>query len=294
MTNEEIVAKIRAGENVSENLESLYLQNEGLIAKIASCYIGKEELEDLKQEGYFGLMTALELWSPEGGASFSTYAFQWIRSAIKRYIDDNGSIVRLSSHQLERIRKYKRAVESFCQSFGKNPTSRELAFYLRISPDEVDKIKRDAQFLNVRSTSETIGEDESLTLGDTIEDERNGIEVTLEEIQNEELARLLWSLVDDLEENESEVLRERYKEGLTLQTCGDKLGLPKEEVHKIEIKALRKMRKPSIRRQLEPYIEERALSVARQSSGLGAFRRTMTSAPERAVLFIEEYERRAL
>ena len=239
-------------------------------------------------------MTALELWTPEGGASFSSYAFQWIRATMKRYIENNGSIVRLSSHQLERIHKYKQAVERFSQSFGKNPSSRELAFYLGITPDEVDKIKRDAQFLNVRSFNEIIGDDESLTLGDTIEDEKNGVEDALDEIQNQELSLLLWSLVDTLEENESEVLRERYKEGLTLQTCGDKLGLQKEEVRQIEMKALRKMRKPSIRRQLEPYIEERALSIARQSTGLGAFRRTFASSPERAVLFIEKYQKHAL
>lgn len=294
MTNEEIVEKIRSGENVSENIERLYLQNEGLIGKVASRYIGREDFEDLKQEGYFGLMTALELWSPEGGASFSSYAFLWIKATIKRYIENNGLVVRLSSHQLERIHKYKQAVERFCQSFGRNPSSRELAFYLGIAPDEVDKIKRDAQFLNVRSFNETIGDDESLTLGDTIEDEKNGVEDALEEIQNEELSLLLWSLVDTLEENESEVLRERYKEGLTLQTCGDKLGLQKEEVHQIEIKALRKMRKPSIRRQLEPYIEERVFSIASHTTGLETFRRTGTSAPERAVLFIEKYQKHAL
>lgn len=287
MSNEELVAKIRAGEDVEKNVERLYFQNEGLIGKIASHYIGYCEIEDLKQEGYFGLMTALELWSPDGGASFSTYAFQWIRQTMRRYVDNCGALVRLPTHTIDRIYKYKQAVESFNQSFMRNPSSRELAFYMGVSPSEVEKIKRDAQCLNPKSTDETLGEDESLTLGETISDEKDEIEDVLERVQREELSLLLWSLVDNLEKRESEVLRKRYKEGLTLRNCGEDLGISVEGVRQIESKAMRKMRKSSVRKQLEPYLDERAVSVAYSSTGLGTFRRTWTSAPERAVLYLE-------
>lgn len=131
------------------------------------------------------------------------------------------------------------------------------------------------------------GEDESLTLEDTIRDERDEIENTLERVQREELSRLLWSLVDNLEKRESDVLRKRYKEGLSRKNCGEELGISAERVRLIENRAMQKMRSVSVRKQLESYREERALSVAYSSTGLGTFRRTWTSAPERAVLILE-------
>lgn len=289
MTNEELVEKIHAGENVEENIERLYFQNEGLIAKIASRYIGEEDFEDLKQEGFFGLMTALELWSPDGGASFSTYAFYWIRQTLRRYIDDKGALVRLPGYQKDRIHKYEKEIEKFRQHFGKTPTAKELSLSLNISPDEVDKIKDDAQFLHLKSINEAIGDDTSLTFGDMIADEKNGIDDALERIQDQELSLLLWSLVDDLEKEESQVLRMRFKDGLTFNDCGENLNISKERVRNIEIKALKKMRDPAIRAKLTPYIEDRALVIASHSAGLKSFMTNWTSAPERAVIFIENY-----
>ena len=289
MTNEELVLLVHNGENVKENTLSLYFQNEKLIEKIASKYKGREELEDLKQEGFFGLMVAVDLWSPDGGASFSTYAYYWIEQSIKKYVYDNGTTIRLPTYQINRILQYNRAVESFRQSFSRDPSIKELSRYMELSPDEIEDIQRESQYLNLRSTNETIGEDESLTLGDTIQDERDEIEDVIEKIQREELSLLLWSLVESLEKNESEILRKRYKENLTLKSCGEDLNLSIERVRQIEKKAIKTMRKEPIRKQLEPFIEDRFYSIAQQTTGLGTFKRTWTSSPERAVLYLEQY-----
>lgn len=292
MSNEELVLKVQAGEDVDKNIERLYLQNEGLIRKVSSHYMGVEDLEDLKQESYFGLITAIELWTPDGGANFATYAFQWIRQTLRRYIDNCGTLVRLPSHAKDRIFRYKQAVENFRQEFMRDPTSRELALYLGVTLEEVDKIKRDAFCLNPRSTNEIISEDESLTLEDLLEDEKDDVGDLLDEIQKEELSLLLWSLVDELEKNEAEVIRKRYKYGHTLQSCGEELGISKDKVRNIESKALRKMRRSSVRKKLEPYIDERVVSVAYKSTGLGSFKRTWTSAPEMATLILENNKNR--
>lgn len=48
MTNEQLVARIRAGEDEAENMLKLWQQTEGFIAKLAMKYQGCTELDDLK------------------------------------------------------------------------------------------------------------------------------------------------------------------------------------------------------------------------------------------------------
>ena len=58
MTNEQLVLEYQAGNR--EALEQLYLQNMKLIDKIIRRYGGNGELEDLRQESYFGIVKAAE------------------------------------------------------------------------------------------------------------------------------------------------------------------------------------------------------------------------------------------
>ena len=63
MTNEELVIEYQTGNKAV--IEQLYLQNRGMIEKIVRRYAGIEELDDLRQESFFGLVKAAELWKPE-------------------------------------------------------------------------------------------------------------------------------------------------------------------------------------------------------------------------------------
>ena len=92
MTNEELVLSIQQGKNPEKCLEELFLQNRGMIAKLAIMTGGAEEQEDLQQQAYFGLIKAVERWDPQGGASFITYASYWIKAEMQRYLKSNALI----------------------------------------------------------------------------------------------------------------------------------------------------------------------------------------------------------
>ena len=51
MTNEQLVAQIKAGEDVTRNMEQLYLQVRDYIHSVAMKYRNSGEVEDLEQEG---------------------------------------------------------------------------------------------------------------------------------------------------------------------------------------------------------------------------------------------------
>ena len=52
MDNEQLVARIQAGENKADNMLQLWQQNRGFIATMARKYTNLAEMEDLEQEGY--------------------------------------------------------------------------------------------------------------------------------------------------------------------------------------------------------------------------------------------------
>lgn len=60
MTNEQLVAQIKAGEDVQKNMEQLYLQVRDYIHSVAMKYRNSGEVEDLEQEGYLALHAAIE------------------------------------------------------------------------------------------------------------------------------------------------------------------------------------------------------------------------------------------
>ena len=59
MTNEQLVARIQAGENTAENMLQLWQQTKAFVAKLAKKYKGYAEFDDLMQEGYLGLNEAV-------------------------------------------------------------------------------------------------------------------------------------------------------------------------------------------------------------------------------------------
>lgn len=289
MTNEQLVLEYQAGN--MEVIEQLYLQNSGMIERIARRYGGLEELEDLRQESYFGLVKAAELWKPEKETAFMTYAAYWIRAAIHRYIDNCSGVVRIPTHKRAQIGRYNKAVSSYRVRFGRDPSDRELCAALDITKDQLKDLKKDIQAARIRSTSEPIGgEDDDLTLEDTLAAAGDPIGEALERMQREQLSAELWSCVDDLEPRESAVIRSRYgnEQALTLKECGENLGVSVERVRQVEAAALRKLRKPRYTKRLIPYLDDgTARSWGMRGTGRGVFERA-GSVQERAMMLLEE------
>lgn len=85
MSNEELAARIKDGKR--EYIEILWNQNQGIIRKIAGRYLWRAQImrydfEDLTQECYFALVSAVEAYKPEGGYMFITYLVYHIRNTL--------------------------------------------------------------------------------------------------------------------------------------------------------------------------------------------------------------------
>ena len=66
-----------------------------LVESIARRFSGAAEpIEDLAQEGYIGLITAIDLYDSTKNVKFSTYATHFIIGQIKHCLRDRGKIIK--------------------------------------------------------------------------------------------------------------------------------------------------------------------------------------------------------
>lgn len=291
MTNEELVFKIQRNEDREQCLESLYAQNRNMIASIANKYKAFIEFDDLMQEGFIGLCRACENYDSCKGVKFLTYAVYHIEQCMSRYVDDNRSAVRVPVYQGATLRKYEKLVDDHIKRTGKEPADRYLLLHLGITLAQLEQIRKDARALKVASLDAPMQDDSgTATLGAMIKDPEDHFEKAEDHVQNEQLAKEIWGIVDSLQPEQSAVIRERYKNNQTIEGTAARLKTTKRKVSGIEQKAFRRMRSRKNRERLLPYVMESDMiySISVGYSNYGYFAQTWTSAPERVVLMEEE------
>ena len=141
VSNEELVEQIRSVRKVSENMETLYKNNLPLIRQFIRPYIYFEPEADLLQQAYCGLWEAVQRYESSENVLFMTYAKFWILQDIRRYLEDNGSLIRIPSYKRQEIIKYKQFIRNFAREQGRTPTTEEIADFLGISEKEVESIQ---------------------------------------------------------------------------------------------------------------------------------------------------------
>lgn len=285
MTNEQIVARIRAGEDEADNMLQLWQQNKGFVYKIAKKYSGYAEMDDLIQEGYIGLCEAVRQYDPDRGASFINYATFWIRIAMQRYIDNCCSVVRLPVHAREEIREYNKAVEQYKQYYGHEPTESNLCAMLGVDREKINVIQENARKGQIDSLNRVIGgDDDDFTIADTVacgEDMEGDV---IQELDWENMSRELWLAVDQLPDNLPKVIRFRYLEGKTLKDTGKVMGMTWDAVRQQQEKAFRMIRAGKRGGKLRRYCEEYLSAAPIHHVGVESFKRTWMSEVEREVM----------
>lgn len=284
LKNEELVKLIQNGTNVTENMQQLWQQNQGFIFKIAIQYQNMSELDDLIQESYFGLCKAVDHYNPDMDASFIHYASFWIRQQLIRYIKKNKT-VRIPEHTHGKIREYKKAVQQWQQRYHREPTEAEISDYIGIDGKTLEEIKRSALMGKIGSLDVPVGEESDGTLYDLIPSGMDDKEDVLNKVANEELAEVLWGMVEELPGQQSEVLKMRFKDNMKLREIGAVYGFSIDWARQIENKGLRTLLNPKRSRILREFLDdERIYNSALHGNGVSSFSNTWTSSTERIAL----------
>ena len=192
------------------------------------------EVEDLQQVAGIALLKALEKFEPERGYRFVTYAVPTVTGDIRNYLRDKGGSMRIPRDARQKLFHMTREREQFSQANLREPTAKELAAAMGISPDELLMLLQIKNQSEAASLEEKMGDQES-EFGSLLGHRDAGFD----KIEDQEWMRWVYSKVND---TERELLRLRYQEQMGQRETAKHLGVSQMQVSRMERRILARLR----------------------------------------------------
>ena len=214
--------------------------NLGLVRTIARDFRDRGlEKDDLIGEGNLGLFRAVERFDPGQGVRFSTYAAYWIKQAISDALINRTATIRLPAWMVRLLTRWRRAEQELGRELGRPPVFKEIANAMGLSAEQRTMVIR---ALESRELLPGGGGRESGS--DSLAGVSDG-HPTPDRLEGEEQRALVRRRMGRLDDRERAVVSLRYGlqgEPMTLKEIGERLGVTREWVRKLEHKALAKLR----------------------------------------------------
>lgn len=295
ITNEELVSRAQGGDR--DSLLMLWENNKGLVHKTIQPYLGSLEFDDLMQEAFIGLSNAVQKYDPGAGCAFSSFMVSCIRWELLGYIETSGAPVKLPRSMWAKIRQLNKTRDELREALGRNPSTEELAREMGLSADQIQLMTMAISRKTPSSMDAPVSGDdgsESGSLGDLLADPCNGIENAEEALEREELAEVLWGIVDELPDLQSRVIRKAFRDELTYAQMAELFHVSEDAIRSARASAMKRLQNYKIRNRLAPYVDGDLIAKTVKMSSFSAWKSSGMSGPEYAVIKIEEREEQCL
>ena len=236
-------------------LEWLILNNANLVHKIVggyrSFYNHKLAYDDLFSVGLEGLMRAIEKFDFSYSNNFATYASYWIRQSVVRLISDEGFALKIPAHIFETMQKLVRLEFQT----GVRISKKEAHLQLGINGEKYDLIQQvRGHLLKWGSLNRPLSGEDETEVGDLLSPEEGVLNLSSEagvladvSAERKELQKAISHGLRILDERERFIVVHRF--GLfdervkTLAEIGRQVGISRERIRQIEVRAVRKLKK---------------------------------------------------
>ena len=194
-------------------------------------------LEDLLQCGAIGLYCAVERFAPERNVSFPAFARVRIRGAI---LDQLRADDHMSRSGRTGFRKVQKAMEAFTNSFGRPPSTEELAGETGLTPKALDRIlDRARPWISLDSSVMFSDSGDPVPLREVVADRETPSPV--EDIDKREMRTYLRKAFRGLTTREQKVLYLYYFENLRLREIAALFELTDARICQIHSLAIMKL-----------------------------------------------------
>lgn len=243
MTNEQLVELLQMGIDTKSNMESLYMQNKGMITRICRQYTSIEPLEDLQQTAYIGLVEAVRRYDGGKGYKFTTYAGYWIKQAIRQYLTES-SLLRIPPNMKTLIFRYKHFLSAYeADHAGLLPKDEEIRNALHISRKQLADTKKYAFSDRIESLDRPLDEEAGdNTILDCMESPENVTESIINDIYRQEMREDVQETMNiALTEQEQDTVKAYFWHGATLERIAKQKNVTIERVRQQLAKTERKL-----------------------------------------------------
>lgn len=212
-----------------EEIDTLLINNQGLIYKAMSYFKNYQNKEDLYQVGCIGFINAYSNYKSNLGCKFSSYAFTYILGEMKKLVREDKCLK--ISNQINKLNlKIEKAYILLSQKLMKEPSISEVAEYLNVPEYYVSEAIN--SLYSIKSLDEPINlEGRDTTLQDII-----GYSDNIDDLIN------LRDNLSKLNEEERNIINNRYLNDLTQSQTSKIMGISQVQVSRKEQKVLEKLK----------------------------------------------------
>lgn len=241
---------------IDKYVSKLVRTNCRLVISIARKYNNNYiPFNDLIEEGNLGLIKAAHKFDPKRGCRFSTFATWWIKQAIIKAIKERGGMVRLPAHVAQEISLITSTINTLKEQKGREPWLEEIVEFVKM-----DKKKLCTLLAAPTSpiSSNTLVHDSDLQLEDLIMDTSEAYQPAYRSMSLS-LIQTVEKVLAGLSEKEAQIIEMRYglsgRKPMVLDTVGEALGITRERVRQIQMRAIKKLKMIAQKYQLEKFLE---------------------------------------
>src|ERR1700760_3520470 len=237
-----------------------------LVAKIAMGYRGYGlPISEVVSEGNVGLMQAVKRFEPEKGFRLATYAMWWIKASIQEYILRSWSLVKMGTTANQKklffnLRKAKSKISALEEGDLRPDQVKLIAKRLGVTEqDVVDMNRRLGGDVSLNAPIRDDGD--SGEWQDWVVDDVSNQETRLvEDEESDNRRKALGEALSVLNERERRIFEARRlaDEPMTLEDLAAEVGVSRERVRQIEVRAFEKVQtavKGTIARQEQEALE---------------------------------------